>query len=158
MDRRRIGSWSLGWLSIIGGYGLGLLLIRGVYLGITRGFRAVPSQVFWIALGYLLYLCLAVYLFALGRRLLSVEKAGPQSRTRFGWGRIVLGAIFLYSYAVHQFGLIPGREVFKRLEPTNKTQAVTMKGTEILLALACGALIFWGLWRGFRPDRPNTTA
>jgi hypothetical protein len=155
MDAKRIGIRSLGWLSIIVGYGLGLLLIRGVYIGTTRGFRASPSQAFWVVLGYLLFLGLAVYLFSLGRRGLSIAKGNPRPRTLFGWGRIVLGAILLYSSVVSHFHLIPGRDVIKPLEPTNETQAVTMKVTAIFIPLGCLILILSGIWKGFRAHRAN---
>ena len=154
MDAKRTGIRSLGWLSLIAGYGLALLLVRGVYIGTNRGFGATRSQAFWIVLGYLLFLGLAVYLFTLGRRALTTAKGSPLPKTRFGWGRIVLGAIFLYSYAVDHFHLIPGRAVIKRLEPTNETQAVTMKVTAIIIALGCLALILSGIWKGFRPETP----
>ena len=68
MDARHRGIQILGWLSIITGYGFALLLIRGIFLGITRGFGAVPSQAFGIVLGYLLSFAFAVYRFTVGRR------------------------------------------------------------------------------------------
>jgi hypothetical protein len=157
MDARHLGIRSLAWLSLIAGYGLALLLIRGVYLGTTRGFGASRSQAFWILLGYLLFLGLAAYLFAVGRRALSIAKGSPRPRARFGWGRIALGAILLYSSAVDHFHLIPGRDVINHLEPTNETQAVAMKATAILIALGCLALILSGIWRGFRPHRTNAS-
>ena len=51
-----------GWLSVIAGYGFALLLLRGIFIGITRGFAGRP-QVFWLVLGYLLFLAAATYLF-----------------------------------------------------------------------------------------------
>jgi multisubunit Na+/H+ antiporter MnhC subunit len=158
MDAKRTGIRVLGWLSLIVGSGLALLLIRGVYLGTTRGFEARRPHAFWIVLGYLLFLGLAVYLFNVGQRALSVAKGSPRPRTRFGWGRIVVGAIFLYSSAVQHFHLIPVREVIKPLEPANETQAGTMKVTAIIIALGCLALILSGIWRGFRPHRTNASA
>ena len=147
--------WFLGWVSVIAGYGLVLLLIRGIFIGITRGFGATHSQAFWIVLGYLLFLALAVYLFTVGRRALSIAKGSPKPRVRFGWGRMLAGAIFLYGSGVDNFHLIPERGL-KHLEAANETQAVTMKGTTIVIALGCMALILSGLWRGFR--RPTATA
>ncbi len=38
MDARHRGIQILGWLSVIAGYGLALLLFRGIFIGITRGF------------------------------------------------------------------------------------------------------------------------
>jgi hypothetical protein len=144
----------LGWVSVIAGYGLALLFIRGIFIGITRGFGATRSQAFWIVLGYLLFLALAVYLFTVGRRALSIAKGSPKPRVRFGWGRMLAGAIFLYGSAVDNFHLIPARGL-KHLEAANETQAVAMKGTAIVIALGCIGLILSGLWRGFRPRAPR---
>ena len=152
MDGKHSGMRALGWLALIVGYGLALLLIRGVFIGITRGFGADHSQALWIVLGYLLFLALAVYLFTQGRRALSVARGSPQPTPRFGWGRIVLGAIFLYSSAIDHFHLIPARGI-KHLQPANETQAVAMNATSILLALGCFVLILSGIWRGFRYRR-----
>jgi hypothetical protein len=63
MDARHHGIQILGWLSVIVGYGLALLLIRGVFTGMTRGFGSARSQALWILLGYLLFFAFAVYLF-----------------------------------------------------------------------------------------------
>jgi len=158
MDAKHRGIPVLGWLALIIGYGLALLLIRGVFIGITRGFRADRSQVLWIVIGYLLFLALAAYLFTVGRRALSLAKGSPQTRMRFGWGRIVLGAILLYSSAVDHFHLIPVRRTVRHLEPTNETQAVAMKFTAIVLAVGFVGLILSGIWRGFRPNRNNANA
>jgi hypothetical protein len=156
MDARHRGIQIMASLSIIAGYGLALLLIRGIFLGITRGFGAIPSQAFGILLGYLLFFALAVYLFTVGRRALSIAKGSSPLRARFGWGRMLLGAIFLYSLAVDHFHLIPVRSV-KHLEPANETQAVAMKVTAIVIALGCILLIFSGIWRGFRAHRTSAS-
>jgi len=156
MEVKRLGMRVFGWLSLVIGYGLALLLIRGVFVGTTRGFRADRSQAFWIVLGYLLFLGLAVYLFTLGRRGLSIAKGRPRPTARFGWGRIVVGTILLYSYAVDHFHLIPVRGV-RHLEPTNETQAVTMTVTAIVIALGCLVLVLSGLWKGFRPQRASAS-
>ena len=156
MDARHRGIQILGWLSIIAGYGFALLLIRGIFLGITRGFGAVPSQAFGIVIAYLLFFALAVYLFMVGRRALSTAKGSPRPRSRFGWGRMLLGAVFLYSSAVDHFHLIPVRGI-EHLEPTNGTQAVAMKVTAVVFALGCILLILSGVWRGFRPHRTGAS-
>jgi len=49
MDAKRRSFQILGWLSVIPGFGLGLLLIRGIFIGTTRGFGAARSQAFWIS-------------------------------------------------------------------------------------------------------------
>ena len=149
MDAKHRGIQILGWLSITVGFGLALALIRGIFIGITRGFGAGRSQAFWILLGYLVFLALALYLFDVGRRAISIAKGCPRPKARFGWGRILLGSIFLYSSVVDHFHLIPARG-FKHLEPTNETQAVVMKVTAIVISLGCVLLILSGMWRGFR--------
>lgn len=158
MNANRLGIKVLGWLSLIVAYGLALLLIRGIYSGITRGFGAGGSPAaFWIVLGYLLFLALAVYLFTLGRRALAVAEGSPQPRWRFGWGRIILGTILLYSSAVIHFHLIPIRQRIKPLEPANETQALAMEATAIVIALGCIALVLSGVLRGIRSYRTDAS-
>jgi hypothetical protein len=142
----------LGGLAIVAGYGLGLLLIRGTFVGITRRFNAAASQATWILLGYSLFVAVAAYLFFVGRRALSKAKELPRPESRFGWGRMLLGAIFLYSSAVDHFHLIPPRGI-RRLEPTNETQAIAMNITDIIIAFGCILLIMSGIWRGLRSRR-----
>jgi hypothetical protein len=119
MDARHRSIQIMGWLSVVAGYGLALLLLRGVFLGITRGFGADRAQAPWIFLAYLLFFALAVYLFNVGRSALSIAKGSPRPKARFGWGRMLLGTIFLFSYASQHFRLIPAR--FNGLEPSNQT-------------------------------------
>jgi hypothetical protein len=134
-----------------------LLLIRGVFIGITRGFGAGRSQAFWILLGYLLFVALAIYLFDVGRPALSIAKGCPRPKARFGWGRILLGSIFLYSSSVDHFHLISAPGV-NHLESTNETEALGMTVTAIVIALGCILLIVSGMWRGFRPHRTSAGA
>jgi hypothetical protein len=157
MDAKERGIQILGWLSLVAGYGLALLLIRGIFLGITRGFGAGRSQAVWILLAYLLFFALAVYLFNVGRRALSIAKGRPRPKARFGWGRMLLGAIFLFSYSARYFHLIPAR-AFKGLEPSNQTEALAMNVSAIVVAAGCILLIFSGMWRGFRPRRAEVNA
>jgi len=157
MNAKRLVIQVFGWLSVVVGYGLALLLIRGIYIGITRGFGALRSQALWIVLGYLLFLGLAVYLFTLGRSALSMAKGTPRPKSRFGWGRIILGMLFLYSSAVDHFHLIPVHQRIKHLEATNETQAVAMNATAIVIALGCVALVLSGVWMGIRPNRTDVS-
>ena len=162
MDARHLGIQICGWLSVIAGYGLALLLIRGVFIGITRGFAGRPPA-FWILLGYLLFLALAVYLFTVGRRAISIAKGRTRPRARFGWGRMRLGALLVFSLATTQFHLFPTRHVVKQLEYENQTQAVAGNVTEIAVCIGSLFLILSGIWKGVRrqtmkPDphfRPN---
>jgi hypothetical protein len=154
MDSRHRGIQILGWLSVVAGSGLALMQIRGIVILITR-FGAGRSQAFWILFASLLFLALAVYLFDVGLRALSIAKGSPRSKARFGWGRIILGSIVLYTSAVDRFDLIPAFG-FKHLQPANDTQALGMKFTASVITLGCILLIFSGIWKGFRPHRPST--
>jgi membrane protease YdiL (CAAX protease family) len=141
----------LGWLSVITGYGLALLLIRGIFIGLTRGFAGANGKALWILLGYLIFFALAIYLFSLGRRALSFAKGNPRSKSRFGWGRMIFGTIILYGATADRFHLLPAGQSLKRFEPANKTQAVSMNVTTIGICAVCALLIFSGVWQGFRP-------
>ena len=157
MATRQRGIEVLGWLSAITGYGFGLMLIRGIFIGITRGFGASRSQAFWVVLGYLLCLGLAVYLINIGRRAISLAKGFPYPKMRFGWGRILIGAIFLYGNAARYFHLIPAH--FKPLQSSNDVQALSTKITEAVLLTGFALLIFSGVWRGLRCEtQPNASA
>ena len=142
MDAKHRSIQILGWFTAIVGYVLALLLIRGIIIG-------HPAN-FWVVLGYLLFLALAAYVINLGRRLVLRAKGHPQPKARFGWGRMLLGAIVLYSSAADHFHLLPGARALNRLEPSNQTQAAAMNFTTIVIAVGCVLLIVSGIWRGFR--------
>jgi hypothetical protein len=146
MDARHRGIQIFGWLSVIVGYGLALLLFRGIFIGITRGFAGRP-QAFCILLGYLLFLALAVYFFTVGRRAISIAKGSPRPRPRFGWGRMLLGALLIFCAATTEFHLFPTR--VKPLEYENQTQAAAGHVTTIAICIGCVFLILWGIWKGF---------
>jgi len=153
MAERRRGIQVLGWLSVIAGYGLVLGFIRGLFIGSTRGFGVERSQASWVVLSYFLFFGFAVYLIYIGRRTISRSQGLPQSEARFGWGRMLLGAIFLFSSANQHFHLMNNPQMVNRLEPSNQTQAVAMNVTAIAIALGCVLLIFSGIWRGLRPSQ-----
>jgi hypothetical protein len=150
MDAKHGAVQILGWLTAIAGYGLALLLIRGFIVG--------HSANFWIMFAYVLFFALAAYLVNVGRRAILFAKGCPRPKSRFGWGRMLLGAIFLFSYAAQHFHFIPAG-AFKSLEPSNQTQAVAMNVTTIAICVGCVLLILSGIWRGFRraPTQPNPT-
>lgn len=148
MDARHRSFQIFGWLSVIAGYGLALLLIRGVFIGITRGFAGGP-QAFWLLLAYLLFLALAAYLFTAGRRAISIAKGSPRPRARFGWGRMLLGALLIFVAANNQFHLLPTRHFVKQLEYENQTQAVAGNVTTVAICIGCVFLILSGIWKGF---------
>ena len=154
MDARHRGIQIFGWLSAIAGFGLALLLIRGMFSGITRGFDGSPSA-FLLLLAYLLFLALAVYIFTVGRRAISIAKGAHLPGARFGWGRILLGAILLFGSANNRFHFFPAGHVFTSLKYDNRTQTAAGNVTTTALNIGCVLLILWGIWKGFRRQQPG---
>lgn len=152
MDARRRGTQILGWLSVIAGYGLALVLIRGAVLGITRGFAGQPRPL-WILLGYLLFIAVAVHLFVAGRRTISIAKGNSPPSPRFGWGSVLLGSLLLFAAANNRFHVLPTRQALSQLEYQNQTQ--TAAGNVVTLAICVGSffLILSGIWKGLRRQR-----
>jgi hypothetical protein len=131
------------------GYGFALLLIRGIFIGITRGFRGSP-RVFWIVLAYLLFFAVSAYLFTVGRRAIATANGSPRPAAQFGWGRMLLGAVLIFGGAINHFHVFPIRHFGKPLEYANRTQATAGNITIGVLYIGCVFLILWGIWKGFR--------
>lgn len=147
MDAKHRCIQVFGWLSVIAGYGFALLLIRGIFVGITQGFRGHP-QAFWLLLGYLLFLALAAYFFTIGRRAISMAQGNPRLKARFGWGRMLLGATLIFAVASAQFHPFPTS--VKALQYDNETQAAAGHVTTIAICMGCVFLILSGIWKGIR--------
>lgn len=150
MEAKRRGIQIFGWLCAIAGYGLALLLIRGIFIGSTRGFGAGRPRAFWIVLAYLLFCALAVYLFNVGRRAISTAKGSPRPKARFGWGRMLLGTLLIFSAASNHFHIFPERHFVKQLEYKNQMQAAAGNVTTIAIYIGFVFLILSGIWKGFR--------
>ena len=133
----------IGYIAVVLGGILGLLLLRAVVFG-----RIVN---FWMLLGDLLFAGLAVYLIYAGRRVVCSAKRQPLRPARFGWGRMLLGAILLFSNASSHFHLYPVRTVIQPMQPSNATEAAAMNITAIAIALGSAALIVSGICKGLRP-------
>jgi len=159
MEAKDRGIQILGWLLVIAGYGFALLLVRGVFVGITQGFAGRP-RVAWLILSYLLFLALAVYLFTVGRRAILIAKGSPRPRFRFGWGRMLLGALLLYGYLTGRFHLLPTRQFVGQLRYENQTQSTAGNVTIIVMCIGCVFLILSGIWKGLRRGtiKPNLDA
>ena len=105
----------------------------------------------WMLLGELLVAALAVYLIYVGRRSMAYARGIPQCKARFGWGRIILGALVLFGSANAHFHLIrSSRTVIRPLAPSNPAQAASLNVPAIAIAIGCMILIFSGLRSGFR--------
>jgi len=77
----------------------------------------------WMLLGELLVAALAVYLIYIyvGRRSMAYARGIPQCKARFGWRRIILGALVLFGSANAHFHLIrSSRTVIRPLAPSEK--------------------------------------
>src|ERR1700750_3300022 len=105
MGLRRHCIQIFGWLAVIDGYSLALLLIRGIFIWVTRGLFA--GRALWILLGHLMVLAFAVYFFAVGRHAISIARGDPGRKMRLGWGRMLLGALLIFFAASNRFHLFP---------------------------------------------------
>jgi hypothetical protein len=146
---KRRGLQILGVLAVVAGGGIGLLLIRA--------FIAGKFGRLWIVVGDLLLLALVAYLIFNGIRLVSIGEGMPRPKTRFGWGKMLVGSWIIYSAAGDYFHFIPKGPI-KTLEPSNATQASAMHATQIAVLIGCVFLIISGFWQGFRKKQlePNT--
>ncbi len=153
MDVRRHSIQILGWLAVIASYGLALLLIRGIFIWVARGLFA--GRGLWILLGHLLLLAFAVYIFTVGRRAVSIGKGGPRRIMRFGWGRVLLGALLIFFAASTRFHLFPGGVV--QVEYQNPSQAAAQNVMNIAVFIGSFFLILSGIWKALRgqPMKPN---
>jgi hypothetical protein len=132
----------VGWLAVVAGCGLGVLLIRVLIVGHIVNF--------WNFVGDMLLAALAAYLLYIGWRAVCFAKGQPRPKARFGWGRMLLGACLLFSAANTQFHLVPTRTVVRPLEYSNPTQAAAGNFTTIAICIGCVFLILWGIWKGFQ--------
>lgn len=142
MNAKHRGIQLLGWLAIVAGCAVLLVLIRVLVVG--------PIVNFWIFVGDALVAALASYLIYVGRRALLFAVGRPLPQARFGWGRMLLGASLIFSAANTHFHLFPTRTVVNPLEYSNPTQAAAGNITTIAICIGCAFLIFSGIRRGFR--------
>src|SRR6266704_1169717 len=104
----------------------------------------------WMLVGELLLAALAAYLIYVGQRGMGYARGRPQRKTRFGWGRIIVGALLLFSSANAHFHLIRStRAVIRPLAPSNAAHAA-LNVPAFAIAIGCIILIFSGFWSGFR--------
>jgi hypothetical protein len=68
--------------------------------------------------------------------------------TRFGWGRMMLGALLIYSAVTGKFHLFPTRHFEKQLEYDNQTQAAATIAVFLILS---------GIWKGFQRETIRST-
>ena len=151
MDARRRGTQILGWLSVIAGYGLALVLIRGAVLGITRGFAGQPPPLDPPGLPAVYRRCCPS---VRSRTAHNINREGNSPPSpRFGWGSVLLGSLLLFAAANNRFHVLPKRQALSQLEYQNQTQ--TAAGNVVTLAICVGSffLILSGIWKGLRRQR-----
>jgi hypothetical protein len=137
----------LGWLAIIAGCGLAILLVRVLIVGHIVNF--------WNLVGDMLLAAVAAYLLSIGWRAICFAKGQPIAKARFGWGRMLFGACLLFSTANTQFHLVPIKTIVRPLEYSNPAQAAAGNLTTIAICIGCAFLILWGIWKGFQPRSVN---
>ncbi len=146
MNTQHRGKLVLGYVAVIAGCVVALRLIAALMFG--------SLVTFWMLLPYVVFGALAAYLIYIGKRAITAAKGQPQSKPRFGWGRMVFGASFLLSFANERFHLVPTQNAVPLLEPSSPEQAAVMELTSYIVMLACVGLIVSGIWKGIR--RPAT--
>jgi lipoprotein signal peptidase len=146
MNRKCRAILVLGYLMVVAACFLALRLIQALI------FRTITT--FWTLASDLLFAALVIYLIYVGRRGIAYARGTRRPKPRFGWGRILLGAILLYNSANAHFHLTPTRQIIKPLEPSNEAQALGMNAADIVLAIGCVVLILSGIWAGIR-RKPN---
>jgi len=159
MGQERLGILVLGWMLVIASYVYALLLIRGIFLGITQGFAGHPNP-FWLVLAYLLFFALGLHLFTVGRRAISIGKGNPRSGARVGWGRMLSGALLIFSAATTQFHLLPRTRFGGQDKNQNQTESTARTVTALAVYIGGGFLIYGGISKGFRRQtaKPDLTA
>ncbi len=140
----------LGYLGVITGCIVGVVFLNAMCMYLFRCVTSGRIVNFWMVIGDLLFLGVAAYFIYVGRRAVYSAKGQPLRPAKFGWGRMLLGAILLFNSANSHFHLYPVRTVVKPLEASNPTQAAAMNLTAIAIAIGCAALIVSGIWKGLR--------
>lgn len=156
MIARRRAIQILGWISVIAGYVFALGLVRGIFIGFTRGFGGHPNP-YWVVIAYLLFFAMAAYLFAVGRRAIWLAKGLPRSSPRLGWGRILLGAFLIFAFATTQFHLLPST-VVRHHKDQARAGSTTRNVVAVTFYIIGGYLIVSGISRPFRQQKPKAAA
>ena len=151
MNAKCGGIQIFGWLLIIASYSFALLLIRGIFIGLTQGFGGYPN-VLWVVMAYLLFFALALYLFAVGRRAISIAKGSPRPRSRVSWGRMLLGSLLMFFTATTQFHLLPGRHSLRQQEYQNQMEVTVRDVMAIAVYIVSGFLIVSGMAKAFHQE------
>src|SRR6266576_4122531 len=147
MDHKRRGRQVLGGVIFFLGCTLAVPVLRGIVFGINGNLwkNGGFGRTIWNLAGMVLFASLVAYMVFSGLRMISPKLV---SAFRFGWGRIIFGSLVLWATAGSYFhGLSDGP--LPVLQPTNPTQAVSMKVTEAVACLVSVYLVLAGFRAGF---------
>ena len=138
----------LGAVMVLASVGLSLLILRRLGFGQNAGIWRAGLLPMLYTLGFLvLNACFAVYLFCSGLRMVSPNMVGP---TRFGWGKVIVGALILYIQVGFIYHLVPEGPLPIR-KPSTPAEATSV----VLCDLIAVYLIVRGIWEGYSRRGPQ---
>ena len=107
------------------------------------------SGAIWKVVGQAFFLLLAAYLIFAGVR--GIEYGTAKPRTRYGWGRILVGSWLIYAAAQNHFHPDPNR-----LKPSNEAEALGMWLAAVVFVVIAILLIVSGLRARRKPIAVET--
>jgi len=133
---------------VLASVGLSLLILRRLGFGQNGGIWRAGLLPMLYTLGFLiLNTSFAVYLFYSGLRMVNPNTVGS---TRFGWGKIIVGALILYIQVGFDYHLVPEGPLPIHM-PSTPAEATSV----LLCDLIAAYLIVRGIWEGYSRRRPQ---
>ena len=137
-----------GAVMVLASVGLSLLILRRLGFGQNAGIWQAGLLPMLYTLGFLiLNTSFAVYLFYSGLRMVNPNTVGS---TRFGWGKIIVGALILYIQVGFDYHLVPEGPLPIHM-PSTPAEATSV----LLCDLIAAYLIVRGIWEGYSRRRPQ---
>jgi hypothetical protein len=138
----------LGAVMVLASVGLSLLILRRLGFGQNAGIWQAGMLPMLYTLGFLiLNACFALYLFYSGLRMVNPNTVGS---TRFGWGKIIVGALILYIQVGFSYHLVPEGPLPIHM-PSTPAEATSV----VLCDLIAVYLIVRGIWEGYSRRGPQ---
>lgn len=144
---------ALGVVLVLAGGWLAFLIVRRVvflFAHIVKIWQVGALLALWRLGFFVLMAFLALYLILVGLRMVNLTASRP---FRFGWGKILFGAVALYIQLGYDYHFIEGPPSYN---PSDTHMAFSL----LVWSLICVYLIFRGIWAGFsqRERQPNIQA
>ena len=137
-----------GAVMVLASVGLSLLILRRLGFGQNGGIWRAGLLPMLYTLGFLiLNTSFAVYLFYSGLRMVNPNTVGS---TKFGWGKIIVGALILYIQVGFDYHLVPEGPLPIHM-PSTPAEATSV----LLCDLIAAYLIVRGIWEGYSRRRPQ---